>query len=277
MFFHEKSLKRVLFSFPVLLVMCMIIGFYYCYVISVLLTYTIEVIIIPAILFHATLLLLLWSYYMCIITDPGSIPSNFEEMATDLLNSNEYNQSDYKAAKITICGKCKLSRPPRAHHCSLCNRCILRMDHHCPWIGNCVGFKNHRFFIQFLVYSSLSCLNLGLSCVASLFYHNSISIVTSLIGSIVGLTFTLSVGGLAFFHIYLAATNKTTIEIDYVNKHNIFDTSELSKNCSQLFGQKPLGYFFPIRTKQDSDGIIYPVNIRSLNDEVFHFKDRLIV
>jgi len=54
----------------------------------------------------------------------------------------------------TQCLKCahKPLKPLRAHHCRACNKDVLLMDHHCPWLLNCVGLNNHRFFLMFISY-----------------------------------------------------------------------------------------------------------------------------
>lgn len=58
---------------------------------------------------------------------------------------------------VLLCPDCEAIRTDRSRHCSICNKCVERFDHHCPWINNCVGIHNHGVFMCFLL-SMLSLL-----------------------------------------------------------------------------------------------------------------------
>lgn len=57
-----------------------------------------------------------------------------------------------------FCKSWNVFKPPRSHHCSSCGRCVLKMDHHCPWINNCVGYDNYGHFLRFVLYVDLATL-----------------------------------------------------------------------------------------------------------------------
>ncbi|OQR79089.1 putative palmitoyltransferase ZDHHC6-like [Tropilaelaps mercedesae] len=64
-----------------------------------------------------------------------------------------WRPKDPKAEELLqYCALCEGFKPPRAHHCRRCRRCVMKMDHHCPWINTCVGHRNHRNFIAFLLF-----------------------------------------------------------------------------------------------------------------------------
>lgn len=76
--------------------------------------------------------------------------------------------------RYKICTTCNIIRPLRASHCGICNNCVIKMDHHCPWLGTCVGKRNYHFFIYFLLSLNLTQIFVGLFSII----HISVKIAT---------------------------------------------------------------------------------------------------
>ncbi|XP_051924314.1 zf-DHHC domain-containing protein isoform X2 [Hippocampus zosterae] len=106
--------------------------------------------------FNVILLLLLACHSKAVFSDPGVVPLPDTALDFSDLRSQSSRMSDRGCEGWTVCSRCETYRPPRAHHCRVCQRCIRRMDHHCPWINNCVGELNQKYFIQFLFYTGVA-------------------------------------------------------------------------------------------------------------------------
>jgi len=92
-------------------------------------------------------------------TDPGAVPRS--ALPPPSPAATEAAVGTPPPVGPRVCRKCKTVKPNKAHHCSSCGRCIVRMDHHCPWVNNCVAIFNQKYFILFLFYTALCCLYSG--------------------------------------------------------------------------------------------------------------------
>ncbi|KAI8350886.1 ankyrin repeat-containing domain protein, partial [Choanephora cucurbitarum] len=100
-------------------------------------------------IFLVTFFTAMFSFFKAMSSDPGFIRKDLsrekQRMAVEELADE--NMLDIRH----FCLTCLIKKPLRSKHCKICNRCIAKFDHHCPWIFNCIGVRNHRPFILFLI------------------------------------------------------------------------------------------------------------------------------
>ncbi|KAJ8285752.1 hypothetical protein GJAV_G00030530 [Gymnothorax javanicus] len=108
--------------------------------------------LVQPMLFAFLVLVSVLLYFAVSLMDPGFVLSDSDVKFT--LGVDEEAQEmiprSSKALRHRRCGYCLLQQPMRAKHCQNCKHCVRRYDHHCPWINNCVGERNHRWFVLYL-------------------------------------------------------------------------------------------------------------------------------
>jgi len=134
-------------------------------------------------------------------------PSGEDDGGQGADNGNAHTQC---GEELRWCKVCRLYQPLRTKHCRDCGRCVRTHDHHCPWVGSCVGENNRVIFLWFLLFQ---CTELGIFFAEGL---QGISILEPSILLVIGLLtiamFFIMVVCLLSFHSFLMISNLTTWE-----------------------------------------------------------------
>lgn len=158
------------------------------------------------------------------------------------------------------CNICKQTKPPRSHHCKRCKRCVHRMDHHCPWINNCIGYNNQKYFVQFLFYTFLVCcfgINIGLG-VAYVYFERNLILKEDdryvfgflAFGISIGVVFLLLSGIMLFDQLNSLILNQTKIE----KKKKIRGiTRSILQNFKNILGKSVFDWVLPIEIDVEAD------------------------
>jgi len=217
------------------------------------------------ILFAGITSMLILAYVQCILVHPGTIPDgdpHWEYFPSQAVAGVPQTTEKKKSGQRRHCKWCGKYKPDRCHHCRVCNQCILKMDHHCPWIYNCVGFWNYKFFFLLLFYTVLDCHLIFWSSLETLSrtVENDDEFVTMFLiyfGST--LSFFLGILFTCFFtfHFWLMQRNMTTIEFceknllpkqsgkeEQPNPMNQYDLGAFG-NMRKVLGSNPLCWFLP--------------------------------
>lgn len=90
-------------------------------------------------------------FFKSVLTNPGVIPKNpLQYDSLEPVTGFFVNQHSVMR-ELKFCTTCLFYRPPRSTHCGNCNHCVLKFDHHCIWLGVCIGARNYRSFLSLLV------------------------------------------------------------------------------------------------------------------------------
>jgi hypothetical protein len=125
------------------------------------------------------------SYMRVVFTAPGFVPKAWNKMITDevleeyislkkvasssglfmnLITKETYENFNFMDEEFKqflartgrkFCQSCRMFKPVRAHHCRQTGRCVLKMDHYCNWISTCIGYANYKYFLLFILYTSI--------------------------------------------------------------------------------------------------------------------------
>lgn len=223
------------------------------------------------IIFHILYSMLLWSFIHSSISEPGIVPPLWGFYMGD----SEHKRKRY-------CLLCHVFKPDRCHHCSICNRCVLNMDHHCrnsysAWINNCIGFYNRKLFMLMLFYSLLTGYFVLFSFLPESFaiFMNMMNLrnftfadIKFLVISLLVLLFCIILSKFSAFHVRLIMKNSTTIE-SLENNYNYCYSVSFYRNFTQVFGRNPWMWLVPLygrSGKPSGDGILWPMIENQFSD-----------
>lgn len=164
----------------------------------------------------------MYSFYVLVTCNPGIIPRSLKRPSEQVdyyirLRDQENLSDEYSQdIKLKICDTCLIVRPPRSFHCAKCDVCIEVHDHHCPWVGGCIGMRNHKKFVTFLFMTSLAGFIGSIVCLPPIIqrYETAFAGGNDSMDANFGISicigiFTLSMGVTLFFfglsHLYMAS------------------------------------------------------------------------
>lgn len=147
------------------------------------------------------------------------------------------SRNSYQINMLSICDRCNVIRPERAHHCSTCGYCIEKLDHHCPWYGNCIGRRNIKCFIVSLLANA--CFGIFVGSYTAYNMYKGIDVGKCFFFAPLGLSVGLACLGMLSITISYIWHNSSFLDRNR-SGDNPYDRKSFYANFEESFG--PLGW-----------------------------------
>ncbi|KAJ8949805.1 hypothetical protein NQ318_000503 [Aromia moschata] len=268
--------------FPPSVAILIIISSYYVYVIGFC-VYVIQDLLASClyiVFLNILFIMFLWSFLSTVATPVARVPLEYQLTLEELENYHRVDNQNKDLLLKTIkskrnlvlhmctaqgsiryCTLCSQIKPDRAHHCSVCGFCVLKMDHHCGWVNNCVGFSNYKSFILMLFYCNMYCIYFTSTTLEYFIsYLNApdkryLPVVVGFGDILIVIIFVMAaflglMGGVFFlFHCGLVFRNETTLEklqeSIFVQQNSSYNLG-CFKNFTEVFGKDWRLWLFPV-------------------------------
>lgn len=218
----EAKIMRIVNWIPVIIVYAMFIYSYYVYTVVFCAHYLIYVVhqkVKSALyqgFFQLLFFLSMFDFSRAVFGNPGDT-RKLQLHIPQLIGPRNKDSIELDGNTTGYCALCRQYKPVRTHHCSDCGMCCLKMDHHCVFLNNCVGFGNYKNFYLLSFWGSLLCIFVFTTLLQVLIWQLSVGrTVPNSVQFLIVCCFALVMGmGLIIlfgFHTYIIVRGRTTIE-----------------------------------------------------------------
>ena len=221
-------------------------------------------------------------------TDPGILPKQYlfikkKSERKSVIRGHLFN--------IEYCPECYMFKPPRTCHCSKCNNCVQKFDHHCDWLGTCIGKRNYKYFYLLIFCFTINDLYQIGFCLYILITHlkkekkdnsNYLKIIISMCSIILYhlLFIVIFIGKLFILHSYLCSINLTFVEYKFKKFEKIpgfnpfnYNFKYNFKNIFCKFERKSIFFDLPYEDKNQKKEDIPTLNDNNEKNKVIKFSN----
>ena len=163
--FRNKGICEKLFFKPDISkkTLCSNKNMFFFIILHILIIFFVFFVLLPY--FNSTIFGIIYVVISCLVfilyislscSNPGRMENKEYKDILDLVESGQEAED--------FCPLCLVKNKFRSKHCLICEICVDEFDHHCFWVGNCIGKDNYTLFFIFLIYILINTLfNMGVN------------------------------------------------------------------------------------------------------------------